>query len=254
MGQLDDKIAVVTGATSGSGLAIATRFVEEGATVAMLARGAERLRETAASLGERAIPIPTELGDPDSVRAAFSQVEERFGKLDVLINNAAIYRPCPVERLTDDDIARQLATNLAGPFYTSRAAIPLMRAAGAGDIINTSSESTIDPYPLLSLYVSTKAGLEALSLTLAQEVREDVIRVTSLVQGTAFGPGGGSTGWEWDPVESEEATKKWTELGLLNRSMGSKGGQTVEDVADVHIFIVTRPRTQRLDTVWCRSF
>jgi NAD(P)-dependent dehydrogenase (short-subunit alcohol dehydrogenase family) len=100
------------------------------------------------------------VGNPDSVRAAFDAVGARFGKLDVLINNAAIYPPCAVEKLSNHEIERQIATNCAGPVYTSRAAIPLLRAAGGGDIVNTSSESTLLPFPMLSMYVATKAALE----------------------------------------------------------------------------------------------
>ena len=78
MGQLDGKIAVVTGASSGSGLGISKRFVEEGASVVMLARSQARLEESAGELGSSAIPIATDVGDPDSVRAAFSEIERRF--------------------------------------------------------------------------------------------------------------------------------------------------------------------------------
>jgi NAD(P)-dependent dehydrogenase (short-subunit alcohol dehydrogenase family) len=253
-GALDGKVAVVTGSTSGSGRGIAKRFVEEGAHVVMLARGPERLTEYAAELGDRAVPIATDVGDPDSVRAAFSEVEERFGKVDILINNAAVYRPCLVEQLSDGDIIGQVNTNFVGPVYTCRAAIPLLRAAGGGDIVNVSSESTLDPFPMLSMYVATKAALEMFDRILAEEVRDEDIRVTTLVQGTAAGPGGGSTGWEWEPDNAVAAAELWTNLGLMNRVGGHAGGQDVEDIADVHIFIVTRPRTQKLDTVYCRSF
>ena len=187
MGALDGKVAVVTGASAGSGLGIATRFVEEGASVVMLARNKERLEQVAEELGETAVPIATDVGDPDSVRAAFAEITRRFGKLDVLVNHAAVYRPCPVELLSDGDIERQIATNLMGPVYTSRAAIPLLRSAGGGDIVNTSSESTLHPFPMLSMYVASKAALEAFGVVLALEVREDDIRVTTVVQGTAQG-------------------------------------------------------------------
>lgn len=253
-GALDGKVAVVTGASSGSGRGIAKRFVEEGAQVVMLARGAERLREYAGELGERAVPIPTDVRDPDSVRATFAEVNERFGKLDVLINNAAVYRPCAVERLSDDDIAAQVGTNFLGPVYTCRCAIPLLRAAGAGDIVNVSSEATLDPFPMLSMYVATKAALEMFDRVLAEELVDDDIRVTTLVQGTAAGTGAGSTDWQWDPDHAAEATEMWQRKGYLARVIGHSGGQTVEDIGDVHVFIVTRPRTQKLDTVYCRSF
>jgi NAD(P)-dependent dehydrogenase (short-subunit alcohol dehydrogenase family) len=254
MRQLEGKVAVVSGASSGSGRGIAKCFVDEGASVVMLARGRERLEEVAAECGDAALPVATDVGDPDSVGAAFKDVERRFGKLDILVNNAAVYRPCAVERLSDHDIIRQVSTNFLGPVYTSRAAIPLMRAAGGGDIVNTSSESTLDPFPMLSMYVATKAALETFGRVLAQELRDEDIRVTTVVQGTASGTGGGSTDWEWDPGHAAEAMELWGKLGLLNRVVGRAGGQAVADVADVHLFIVTRPRAQKLDTVHCRSF
>ncbi len=152
------KVVAVTGASAGSGLGIARRFVAEHASVVLLARDKQRLDAVAADLGPRAVPVACDVADADSVRNAFSEIASRFGTLDVLINNAAIYRPCAVEHLTDEEIARQVQTNLLGPVHTCRAAIPLLRAAGGGDIINTSSESTLHPFPMLSIYVATKAA------------------------------------------------------------------------------------------------
>ena len=254
MGALEGKIAVVTGASSGSGLGIARRFVEEGATVLLLARGGERLERTAADLGPGAVPMVTDVGDPDSVGRTFTEVGVRFGRVDVLVNNAAVYRPCRVELLSDLDIEQQMRTNFAGPVYTCRAAIPLLRAAGGGDIVNTSSESTLHPFPMLAMYVATKAALEAFALVLAQEVRDDDIRVTTVIQGGANGAGGGSTDWEWDPVHGAAAIDLWSKSGLISEAYGHNGGQEVQAIGDVHLFIVTRPRTQKMDTVYCRSF
>ena len=254
MGELEGKVAVVTGASSGSGLGITQRFVEEGATVAMLARGGERLAQTARDLGPDAIPIVADVGDPNSVGRAFSAIADRFDRLDILVNNAAVYRPCRVELLSDLDVDQQMRTNFAGPVYTCRAAIPLLRAAGGGDIVNTSSESTLHPFPMLSMYVATKAALEAFAVVLAQEVRDDDIRVTTVIQGATNASGGGSTGWEWDPEHGAAAIDLWTKTGLMSQAFGHKGGQEVGAVGDVHVFVVTRPRTQKMDTVYCRSF
>ena len=190
----------------------------------MLARNKARLEQVAEGLGPSAFPLATDVGDPDSVRAAFDEIGRRFGKLDVLVNHAAVYRPCPVELLSDSDIERQLATNLMGPVYTSRAAIPLLRSAGGGDIVNTSSESTLHPFPMLSMYVASKAALEAFGVVLALEVRDDDIRVTTVVQGTAQGAGMGSTDWDWDPEHAAAAHARWTELGLLNQAIGRHAG------------------------------
>lgn len=254
-GAMAGKIVAVTGATSGSGRAVARRFVAEGATVAFLARGKERLMAETAPLGNRAVPVVADVSDPDSVRAAFGEIEERFGRLDVLVNNAAVYRPCLVADLSDHDIGRQVATNLLGPIYTCRAAVPLLRAAGGGDIVNTSSESTLDPFPMLSVYVATKSGLEAFTRTLMAEVGGDGIRITLIIQGAAI-DGEGSTDWTWDPEKTEQALALWAERGFLAKASGrgpDSSSQTVDDVADVHVYAVTRPRGQRLDTIHVRS-
>jgi NAD(P)-dependent dehydrogenase (short-subunit alcohol dehydrogenase family) len=251
---LAGKVAAVTGATSGSGRAIARRFIEQGAEVYLLARGADRLKALERLLGPSAIGIPTDLGDPQSVNACFSEIGERHNRLDILINNAAIYRPVPFEALSDSEIEVHFRTNLLGPIYTCRAAIPLMRAAGGGEIVNTSSEATIESFAMLSMYAVTKAGLEALGQALRTEYEKEEIRVTTLVQGVAAGEGGGSQGWEWDPDHSAVAFQRWEEDGILRRISGKHGAQQVDHVADVHLFIVTRPPGQKLDVVRVRCY
>ncbi len=254
MGQLSGKIAAVTGATSGSGRAVAKLFAREGAQVVLLARGEERLRKMEAELGADAVGIVTDVGDPASVRAAFDAINERFGKLDILINNAALQRPCRFDELADDEIDAQVRTNLLGPVYTCRAAIPLLRAAGGGDIVNTSSEATLEVFPFQAIYTMTKAGLEALGQSLGREYEKEEIRTTTIVQGVALGEGGGPS--EWD-VKAEDTTFVWQRLqeeGTIRRVMGLHGGQQVDDVAQVHLFIVTRPRGQKLDVVRSRSY
>ena len=101
---------------------------------------------------------------------------------------------------------------------------------------------------------ASAGGVEAFGVVLALEVRDDDIRVTTVVQGTAQGAGMGSTDWEWDPELGAAALKCWTELGLMNQAIGRYAGQEVQAIGDVHLFIVTRPRTQKMDTVYCRSF
>jgi NAD(P)-dependent dehydrogenase (short-subunit alcohol dehydrogenase family) len=253
-GGLAGKVAAVTGATSGSGRAIARRFADEGAHVYLLARGPERLKELEGIVGHGAVGIPVDVGDAAAVAEAFARIGETSGKLDILINNAALYRPCPIESLTDDEISLQVRTNFLGPVYTCRAAIPLMRAAGYGDIVNTSSETTLDPFPHLSMYSATKAALEMFTRTLAIELAEEDIRVTNLVQGVGFGEGGGSTGWSWDPDLAEKAMALWESHGYMQRVGGTQGGQSVESIAEVHVFVVTRPRGQKLDTIFCRGY
>lgn len=253
-GQLAGKVVAVTGATSGSGLAVARRFAAEGAEVVLLARGADRLTALEEELAPRAVGLPTDVGDPDSVREAFAAIDTRFGKLDILINNAGLHRPCPFESVTDADILTQVRCNLLGPVYTCRAAIGLLRAAGGGDIINTSSEVTLEVFPYESVYKATKAGLEALGQALGLEFEKEEIRVTTLIQGVALGEGGGSTDWKDNGEHTHLVWPRLQAEGTVNRVIGKHGGMTVESVAEVHVFIATRPRGQKLDVVRARSY
>jgi NAD(P)-dependent dehydrogenase (short-subunit alcohol dehydrogenase family) len=254
MGQLSGKIAAITGSTSGSGRAVAKLFAAEGAQVILLARGEERLRAMETELGGDTLGIVTDVGDPNSVREAFEVIGSKFGKLDILINNAAVQRPARFEDLDDAGIHAQVNTNLLGTIYTCRAAIPLLRAAGGGHIVNTSSEATIEIFPFQAIYAVTKAGLEGLGRALSMEFEKEEIRVTTLVQGVALGEGGGATDWDMFPDESMGVWQRLEQEGTINRVMGKHGGQKVEDVAAVHLFIVTRPPGQKLDVVRSRSY
>jgi len=253
-GRLSGKVAVITGATSGSGRAVAKLFAAEGAQVVLLARGKDRLRTMEAELGDAAVGIATDVSDPGSVRAAFEAIDDRYGKVDILINNAALQRPCKFELVEDAELLAQVQTNLLGAIYTCRAAIPLLRAAGGGHIVNTSSEATLEVFPYQSIYTVTKAGLEALGLALSREYEKEEIRVSTIVQGVALGEGGGPTDWELNHEASKEVWQRLQEEGTIRRVMGLHGGQKVEDVAEVHLFIVTRPPGQKLDVVRSRSY
>ncbi len=253
-GRLAGKIAAITGATSGSGLAVAKLFAAEGASVVLLARGEVRLKALTEALGANVTGIPTDVSDPDSVRAAFGLIAAQFGKLDILVNNAGIQRPCAIESLTDHEITAQVGTNLLGPIYTSRAAIPLLRAAGGGEIINTSSEVTLEVFPYQSMYAVTKAGLEELGRSLNIEYDKEDIRTSTIIQGVALGEGGGPLDWD---LNHEISSVVWPRLqaeGTVQRIIGKHGGQHVDHVAEVHLFIVTRPRGQKLDVIRVRSY
>jgi NAD(P)-dependent dehydrogenase (short-subunit alcohol dehydrogenase family) len=253
-GRLAGKVAAVTGATSGSGLAIARLFAAEGASVVLLARGELRLKALEQSLGPNVSGVITDVSDPDSVRAAFGLIADRFGKLDILVNNAGMQRPCAFEKLGDQEITAQVGTNLLGPVYTCRAAIPLLRAAGGGEIVNTSSEATIEVFPFQSVYSVTKAGLEALGRSLNFEYEKEDIRTTTIIQGVALGEGGGVTDWDHNPEMTPVMWPRLQAEGTIQRVMGKYGGQSVDSVAEVHLFVVTRPRGQKLDVVRVRSY
>jgi 3-oxoacyl-[acyl-carrier protein] reductase len=171
------KVIVITGGGTGLGRALARRFAAEGERLALFGRRAAKLEAITAELGEAAIGVPCDVAQPDSVRAAFAAVAERYGRIDVLINNAAVFKPFLVAEASDEQLTGSVGTNLLGPILCAREAIPLMGRGSS--ILNVSSEVVgISNYPFLTLYAATKAGLERFSLSLAQELEPQGIRVT----------------------------------------------------------------------------
>ncbi|QTH21188.1 SDR family oxidoreductase [Rhizorhabdus wittichii] len=186
-GRLQDRIALVTGASRGMGFSIAERLAAEGARVVLTARSADELADAAARIGPAALAIPCDIGDPASVRQLFAAVRDDLGGLDILINNAALASPNPIEEAGDASVQLEVAVNILGPLYCCREAIPLMRARGGGDIVNVSSESVRHPYPHLTLYAATKSALETFSAGLQGEIADDRIRVTVYRSGNVRG-------------------------------------------------------------------
>jgi len=171
-----EKCIAVTGAGSGLGRALARRLAADGDAVILLGRTRASLEAVAAELGDRCRAIVCDIASADSVRSAFAALAAYHPKVDVLINNAAIYQPFFVKDATDAQIAAALMTNFAGPIYCSRAVIPMMHKGG--HIINISSETVVLPHAMFSLYQSSKAGLERFTEALHAELEPEGIRVT----------------------------------------------------------------------------
>jgi NADP-dependent 3-hydroxy acid dehydrogenase YdfG len=244
--ELAGRVAVVTGASRGIGEAVARCLVDAGARVALLARGRERLERVAAGLGAQALAVPTDVADAGSVRAAFVTVARELGGLDLLVNNAAIGRLHSIENASDEDLRATVYTNLAGPLLCSREAVPLMKKSGGGQIVNIGSEAVLNPFPLLSTYTATKAGLELFTRGLRAELRGDNIRVTLLRSGATDG------GFmeDWDPAEAARAIELWDEQGYLAFSGAPMQPSTV---AESLLHAVTRPAGASVDTLELRS-
>ena len=187
------KTIVITGAGIGLGRALARRFARDGETVVLLGRTFSKVKDLADELGDAALAVECDVGSPDSVRAAFATIAAKFPKIDVLINNAAVYEPFLVANATDDQVLTPILSNFAGPIFTSRAAIPMMDRGGY--IINVSSESVALEFPMLSLYQSSKAGLERFTQSLKKELEPEGIRVTVARCGPMYEEGKGSA---WD--------------------------------------------------------
>lgn len=193
------KVIVITGAGVGLGRALARTFAERGDKVVLLGRTAAKVDVVAEELGENAMALGCDVASPDSVKAAFADIAHRHSRIDVLINNASIFEPFKLVDATDEQIMGAIATNLGGAMLCARSAIPLMKRGSL--IINISSESVAVPMPHLSIYRSSKAGLEQFSIALAQELEEDGIRVTSVRAGQMY-----EEGKTWDvPMDARIA-------------------------------------------------
>jgi NAD(P)-dependent dehydrogenase (short-subunit alcohol dehydrogenase family) len=195
------------------------------------------------------VPIVADIARPDDVRAAFTQVEQRFGQVDVLVNAAAVARLTLVEDASDEDIDYVFRTNLFGPVHTARAVVPLMRRAGGGLIINISSEATTDAMPYNTLYGVSKAGVNALTSMLGRELREANIRVCLCVlgrtSGTAFSDNYSPAQWA---VAKAQAEKE----GYYARVAGTVA-MAPDEVAETLVFMATRPAHQTLTVVHVRA-
>jgi NAD(P)-dependent dehydrogenase (short-subunit alcohol dehydrogenase family) len=189
------KVIVITGAGAGLGRALARRFAADGETVVALGRTASKVEAVAKECGDKAMAVTCDVASPDSVKAAFAAIAKRHPKIDVLINNAGIFVPFTITEATDDQILNTIATNLTGPMLCTRSAIPLM--CRGGHIMNVTSESVEQPFPYLSAYVSSKAGLERFSKATALEVEPNGIRVTIVRAGSMIDPE--NMTWNIDP-------------------------------------------------------
>ena len=171
------KIAMVTGAGSGIGRASALALLEDGYSVVLTGRRPEPLEATAADAGEaaeRALPVPTDVGDPDAVDALFAKTEERFGRLDVLFNNAGTNVPSvPLDELTYEQWKTVVDINLTGVFLCTRAAFRLMKRQDpqGGRIINNGSISAHVPRPGSAPYTATKHAITGLTRTTSLDGR-----------------------------------------------------------------------------------
>lgn len=246
---LAGRVVLVTGASRGIGLAVATAVCEAGGTAVLVARDRERLAAAAAPLGDRAVALAADVSDSDAVNALLAEVEGRFDRLDGVVNNAAVAWPHRVEDVTDAQLAVEVGTNLVAPVLVVRAALPLLRRDGGGTIVNISTESVRDPFPYLVLYAATKAGLEVLTEGLARELRGEPVRVCLLVAGRTSG--GAFTG-DWPEDLRRQAEDAWDRQGYRARTSGTVP-QPPERVAEAVLLMLSQPPGSVVDRVSVRA-
>jgi 3-oxoacyl-[acyl-carrier protein] reductase len=202
--QLSGRVALVTGGSRGIGLAIADALLAAGASVLITGRNQSHLDEAAAQLSQgrrdRVHTAAADVGKAPEAAAAVAAAVEKFGALDILINNAGVGVFANVADMDLDGWQRVIGTNLSGVFFCCRAAIPLMRTRGGGWIINVSSLASKNAFSTGAAYCASKAGLNAFSEALMQEVRYDNIRVSCVLPGSvATGFGSGTAPWDSQP-------------------------------------------------------
>ena len=225
MAQLDGKVALVTGASSGLGAATAKLFAQRGATVFGIARDTERMAAVFEDVqgGEFA---SVDITSPQACRAAVEQCVERFGKLDVLVNAAGFHQMRHTTEVTDDEWAYDLAVNLSAPFYLCRAALPYL--LDGGNIVNVSSVAGVEGEVYSAGYCSAKHGIVGLTRALAVEFTRERLRVNVVC------PGGMLT-----PQVTDFSAPDNADFKLIMRIAAPRGLMEPADVASVIAFLAS---------------
>ena len=243
------KVVVVTGAGDGLGRALARRLAADGDTVVLLGRTLSKVQAVADELGAPHFAVECDVGDPDKVRAAFATIAERHPKIDVLINNAGIFEPFTLAEASDAQVLGALHTNLAGPIFCSRSALPLF--GGSGHIINVTSESVHVRMPMLWMYAGTKTSLEFVSDMWARELEADGVRVTVVRAGQMMDET--KTGTSWPMEVAMRFAQENAKVGLNLRERPISHYKSVTDAfravldmpADLHVGMVTLSASRR---------
>ncbi len=208
---LSGKIAIVTGGTRGIGRAIAERLLREGAAVAVCSRAPGNVQKFADDCrpvaGDRLLAEAADVSKLEDVRRLFASVDQRFGGLDILINNAGIGVFKSVSDLTPEEWRRTIDLNLSGVYYCSHEALPRMRKRGAGYIINISSLAGKNAFAGGAAYNASKFGLNGFSEAMMLDHRYDNVRVSYIMPGsvdTQFGTQAGAAPWK---IQSEDVAE-----------------------------------------------
>lgn len=185
---LQGRVAVVTGASTGIGYAVAEALAKAGANVLICARNAEAIGRAAEALngggGGRVVGMPCDMRSYDQVRSLIERAESEFGGIDILINNAGVGTFAPIDELSVELWSQMIETNLSGVFYACHETVPRMKKRGGGFIINIGSLAGKNPMPGGTAYNASKFGLLGFSEAMMLDVRHDDIRVSCVMPGS----------------------------------------------------------------------
>ena len=187
-GKLGGKVAIVTGAARGVGLAAVELFIAEGALVVACDIVDEELQTQSGRFGDRVVAVAADVGTPDASATLIRTAVERFGGVDVVFNNAGVTTRRPLAETDDATWAATLAVNLTSAFYLIRAAAPVMARAGSGAIVNNASINALRGNVDLTAYAAAKGGLVSMTRALATELAPEGIRVNAICPGTVDTP------------------------------------------------------------------
>ena len=244
---LQSKTAVVTGSTSGIGLAIARAYAKEGANIVLNGFGSPEQIEEAKSgiqneFGAQVAYSPADMTKPDEIAAMVREAQEVFGSLDVLVNNAGIQHVSPIDEFPIEKWDQIIAINLSSAFHAIRAALPGMKARGWGRVISTASAHSLVASPFKSAYVAAKHGIAGLTKTVALEVATQGITVNCI-----------SPGYVWTPLVERQIpdtmkarglTKEQVINDVLLQAQPTKQFVTVDQVAAMAVFLCSDAASQ----------
>lgn len=235
--RLSGQTALITGSARGIGLEFARAYIAEGATVALADINAEAVAKAAADLGPKAIGIQLDVTSQASIDAGFASAIDQMGKLDILINNAALFSASPITEITRADYDRLFAVNVAGTMFCMQAAARHMIARGkGGKIINMASQAGRRGEGLVAVYCATKAAVISLTQSAGLGLIEHKINVNAIAPGVVDGE-------HWDGVDAFFAKYENKPLGQKKREVGAavpfgRMG-TAADLTGMAIFLAT---------------
>jgi len=237
MTRLDGKTALITGAARGIGLAFAQAYVREGARVAIADIDTARAQDAAAGLGDAAIAVEMDVTNQASIDAAVAQTIEKLGRIDILINNAAIFTAAPIIEIDRADYDRTFAINVAGTLFTMQAVARHMIDEGIkGRIINMASQAGRRGEPLVAVYCATKAAIISLTQSAGLNLIQHGINVNAISPGVVDGE-------HWDGVDAFFAKYEGKAPGQKKKEVGEGvpfGRMGVaEDLTGMAVFLAT---------------